>query len=1010
MITQTNRAFRRTPLQIFSTFITTTLLFSNISILNISTASAQTIATTGLNLPPVGAMLELTENFSPVLVQGITIHPNDPLKFDFLLDIGENNLSDEQIRQESTRLAKYFLATLTVPEEELWVNLSPYEKDNMIPPAFGETEMGRDLLAQDYVLKQLTASLIYPEKRLGSEFWNRVFEKAQERFGTTDIPLNTFNKIWIVPDRAAVYEQGNDVFIVDSHLKVMLEEDYKALQQEIRSGKTADIDETTKAIGEVSSDVVREILIPEIEKEVNTGKTFANLRQVYSTMILAAWYKTALKESILGQKYVDQKKTFGVDNEDPMVNQKIYDQYLAAFKQGVYDFVKDEYDPVNREMVSRRYFSGGANLTQVRRMVKGNTIVASSPIKLSKKERDVVVPVLNNLTSRAGNQKIRRSTVSLAPQVGAKQQQEKAKTTAGVLAINLKTAGTENPEGTAQQIVSAMRGGNISQPLKNTLSDSNRQKFVVAAAEMAAPKLIEQNPTTFSNVLRENGIKNPEQVMTGITEARDIKPFFETLSQKPSVQLSIATAIVGISARDNILGAPAVATLLKETVGQSDTAADTLANNIINAAKPQDFNTVIASQPRTVQQQVHQNLAQTALDETVNTSQQSLSEAFKGEAADHKKIAKTVYQAQQQMNLDRAFNEMNIESPAVRNQLTYHVASLGVERSLSPEKVETALARSGVTNAPQIANEIKTQLAGKQNPVNVLATKLSSPESFESALKQIAVESIQNNRITLDEQTFASLGPVRAPQVAAQMAQVNSISGIDEILKDEPSSVRQSVLMNLAQPALQKMDVASLTQQLEAAKIEAPDAVAKEIVTKRPSTDLTTILSTQPAAVKETAMRELAQAAVAERENNPLDASSLTKVFTSNGMKAEQAQTIAQDIISGREATNFNTISRQNAISTEGQQRIAANLANGFISRGDVVARQIDIKTARPSDVGGIDFNPSMLALDIRKDGRGVPLPLSQQPLMNLPLDGFVPVVEDVQPVTNFDPVSGLNT
>jgi len=36
------------------------------------------------------------------------------------------------------------------------------------------------------------------------------------------------------------------------------------------------------------------------EKEVNEGRNFANLRQVFSGMILAVWYKHALKESLLG--------------------------------------------------------------------------------------------------------------------------------------------------------------------------------------------------------------------------------------------------------------------------------------------------------------------------------------------------------------------------------------------------------------------------------------------------------------------------------------------------------------------------------------------------------------------------------------------------------------------------------------------------------------------------------------------------------------------------------------
>ena len=63
----------------------------------------------------------------------------------------------EAVRAESLRLIKYFLAALTVPEKDLWVNLSPYEKDRIVPEAFGQTEMGRDLLAQDYLLKQIDA-------------------------------------------------------------------------------------------------------------------------------------------------------------------------------------------------------------------------------------------------------------------------------------------------------------------------------------------------------------------------------------------------------------------------------------------------------------------------------------------------------------------------------------------------------------------------------------------------------------------------------------------------------------------------------------------------------------------------------------------------------------------------------------------------------------------------------------------------------------------------------------
>ena len=121
---------------------------------------------------------------------------------------------------ESQRLVKYFLAALTIPENDLWVNLSPYEQDRIVPQSLGLTDLGRDLLAQDYILKQFTSTLIYPEKDLGKEFWAKVYAKAQKQFGTTEIPINTFNKVWILPDKAAIFERNNAVYVTKARLKV----------------------------------------------------------------------------------------------------------------------------------------------------------------------------------------------------------------------------------------------------------------------------------------------------------------------------------------------------------------------------------------------------------------------------------------------------------------------------------------------------------------------------------------------------------------------------------------------------------------------------------------------------------------------------------------------------------------------------------------------------------------------------------------------------------------------
>src|SRR5208283_3152490 len=141
-------------------------------------------------LPVPGVMVHLSPPFDPPILKGIKVHPDNPLRFDFILDKGDSKLSNDALKDESSKLIKYFLASLTIPEKDLWVNLSPYEKDRIIPQSFGLTEMGRDLLAEDYMLKQITASLIYPEEEIGKKFWKRIYEEAFKKYGTTDIPVN----------------------------------------------------------------------------------------------------------------------------------------------------------------------------------------------------------------------------------------------------------------------------------------------------------------------------------------------------------------------------------------------------------------------------------------------------------------------------------------------------------------------------------------------------------------------------------------------------------------------------------------------------------------------------------------------------------------------------------------------------------------------------------------------------------------------------------------------------
>ncbi len=307
------------------------VVFTMETLVGPQTTYAQSVS----GLPAASQLIALTPQYTPLMVQGLKIHPGDGLNLSFILDSGNTDLNDQQLKDESEKLIKYFLTSLTVPENDLWVNLSPFESDRISSAALEKTEMGRDLLAQDYLLKKITSSLMYPEGETGKDFWNKFYQKAYEVYGATDIPVEAFHKVWIMPDTAEVFAQGDSVVILKSSMKVMLEEDYYAEEKgkQIENSTSADMKQ-----------VLKDVLIPVITEEVNHGETFANLRQIYHALILAKWFKSNLQESILGKVYADQNKTGGIESVNQGEIAEIYQKYLDAFKAGSQGYLKEDYD------------------------------------------------------------------------------------------------------------------------------------------------------------------------------------------------------------------------------------------------------------------------------------------------------------------------------------------------------------------------------------------------------------------------------------------------------------------------------------------------------------------------------------------------------------------------------------------------------------------------------------------------------------------------------------------
>jgi CheY-like chemotaxis protein len=325
------------------------ILVCFVSSLIVPPASAQV-------LPMPATSVGLTPGYQPPVLLGLKIHPENPLLLDFIVDQGQSNLSQDELKAETEKLVKYFLAALTIPDKEVWVNLSPTEKDRIIPDVLGQTMMGKTMLEQDYVLKQLASSLTNPNTELGKKYWSSVGSDSQD-----------LSKVWIVPSQAEVLESNGIVLVGEKRLKVRMDE------------------------GVSSSQVFRATILPNIEKEVNEGKTFADVRQVYNSVILAAWYKQALKESLLGKVYTDQGKVAGVESGDKEMKQRIYEQYLAAFKKGAYNLIKEETDATTGETIPRKYFSGGENFVEMSRIVSSSAISAAQAGQMLEKASASIV-------------------------------------------------------------------------------------------------------------------------------------------------------------------------------------------------------------------------------------------------------------------------------------------------------------------------------------------------------------------------------------------------------------------------------------------------------------------------------------------------------------------------------------------------------------------------------------------------------------------------------------------
>lgn len=335
-------------------------------------------------------------NFNPPTLKYLSVNSANPYNyFNFLLDKGSKPAlanSGAGLEQEARKLIHYFFIGLTLPESALWVNLRPDEPGRITSLELAQTDMGKLLLEQDLRLKKDVAQYLNPKHPTGKKFWEELYSQAELLLGKGKLKktaITTSNRVWIVPDEAVVMETEDGALVTQAKLKVLLESEYLSLKAKSWNKEVEVQIQNKDQLKNLAEALMKSIIIPEISKEVNSGKNYAPLRQIYHSLILAQWFKR--KNSRTHEptnpyvQAIDQGWLKGLESEFPWSKDAIWQEYLASFQKGEYQ-LKEKLAGLNR-----MYTSGGILLGVEHIRIEPPGGGVSSPIEAGNDESMLIV-------------------------------------------------------------------------------------------------------------------------------------------------------------------------------------------------------------------------------------------------------------------------------------------------------------------------------------------------------------------------------------------------------------------------------------------------------------------------------------------------------------------------------------------------------------------------------------------------------------------------------------------
>ncbi|MCX7927465.1 MAG: hypothetical protein N2606_04940, partial [Candidatus Omnitrophica bacterium] len=321
-------------------------------------------------IPDYLAGLLLPERFRPLNLQLLTfdkITNEVTAGFDLGDLIGKDS---KEIESQIEQVKDYFMTALVLPNSTFWVNLRPDSPYQIMDEDMAKTQLGKVLVEADLQLKKDLAQLTSPQHSLGRRFWSEIYGKINTLFNPEeDIEIPTMTRPWIVPGEIILGQSDNRVYIYKATLKVCLEEDWLEWSNKHKQVPISDTtilldknDNRIKELNRYASELVHQLILPQLTRQVNQSRKYASLRQVYHCLILANWVKEYVKANNLSKKSkifskIDSRDLTSFTLPKQWSLETYFNEYRKSFFQGEYNLQEEVEGKFGIEL--RQYISGG---------------------------------------------------------------------------------------------------------------------------------------------------------------------------------------------------------------------------------------------------------------------------------------------------------------------------------------------------------------------------------------------------------------------------------------------------------------------------------------------------------------------------------------------------------------------------------------------------------------------------------------------------------------------------